>query len=90
MENKQNNFKQQLQSSVKKNEELKKLQKDFENGDISIEEMTKKQIEELEELYSIQIREAKRRLEAKKEKLKNKTNLVNSYYKKIIEENKKK
>lgn len=90
MENKQNNFKQQLQSSVKKNEELKKLQKDFENGDISIEEMTKKQIEELDELYSIQIREAKRRLEAKKEKLKNKTNLVNSYYKKIIEENKKK
>lgn len=90
MENKQNNFKQQLQSSVKKNEELKKLQKDFENGDISTEEMTKKQIEELEELYSIQIREAKRRLEAKKEKLKNKTNLVNSYYKKIIEENKKK
>ena len=90
MENKQNNFKQQLQSSIKKNEELKKLQKDFENGDISIEEMTKKQIEELDELYSIQIREAKRRLEAKKEKLKNKTNLVNSYYKKIIEENKKK
>lgn len=90
MENKQNNFKQQLQSSVKKNEELKKLQKDFENGDISIEEMTKKQIEELDKLYSIQIREAKRRLEAKKEKLKNKTNLVNSYYKKIIEENKKK
>ena len=90
MEKKQNNFKQQLQSSVKKNEELKKLQKDFENGDISIEEMTKKQIEELDELYSIQIREAKRRLEAKKEKLKNKTNLVNSYYKKIIEENKKK
>lgn len=90
MENKQNNFKQQLQSSVKKNEELKKLQKDFENGDISIEEMTKKQIEELDELYSIQIREAKRRLEAKKEKLKNKINLVNSYYKKIIEENKKK
>ena len=88
--NKQNNFKQQLQSSIKKNEELKKLQKDFENGDISIEEMTKKQIEELDELYSIQIREAKRRLEAKKEKLKNKTNLVNSYYKKIIEENKKK
>ncbi len=69
--NKRDSFKETVTNIENDETRLLKLQKQFDNGEITEEELTQKQIEDLENLYNKQIEELKKSNELRKEKIKN-------------------
>ncbi len=69
--NKRDSFRETVTNIENDETRLLKLQKQFDNGEITEEELTQKQIEDLENLYNKQIEELKKSNELRKEKIKN-------------------
>lgn len=69
--NKRDSFRETVTNIENDETRLLKLQKQFENGEITEEELTQKQIEDLENLYNKQIEELQKSNELRKEKIKN-------------------
>ena len=69
--NKKDSFKEIITNIENDETRLLKLQKQFDNGEITEEELTQKQIEDLENLYNKQIEELQKSNELRKEKIKN-------------------
>ena len=69
--NKRDSFRETVTNIENDETRLLKLQKQFDNGEITEEELTQKQIEDLENLYNKQIEELQKSNELRKEKIKN-------------------
>lgn len=69
--NKKDSFRETITNIENDETKLLKLQKQFDNGEITEEELTQKQIEDLENLYNKQIEELQKSNELRKEKIKN-------------------
>lgn len=69
--NKRDSFRETVTNIENDETRLLKLQKQFDNGEITEEELTQKQIENLENLYNKQIEELQKSNELRKEKIKN-------------------
>ena len=69
--NKKDSFRETITTIENDETKLLKLQKQFDNGEITEEELTQKQIEDLENLYNKQIEELQKSNELRKEKIKN-------------------
>lgn len=70
-DNKRDSFRDTITNIENDETRLLKLQKQFDNGEITEEELTQKQIEDLENLYNKQIVELQKSNELRKEKIKN-------------------
>lgn len=70
-DNKRESFRETITNIENDETRLLKLQKQFDNGEITEEELTQKQIEDLENLYNKQIAELQKSNELRKEKIKN-------------------
>ena len=71
VDNKKDSFRDTITNVENDETRLLKLQKQFENGEITEEELTQKQIDDLEKLYNTQIEELQKSNELRKEKIKN-------------------
>ena len=69
--NKKDSFRETITTNKNDETKLLKIQKQFDNGEITEEELTQKQIEDLENLYNKQIEELQKSNELRKEKIKN-------------------
>ena len=81
---KNNNF-LDLRYETLKRQELLELQKKFEQGLISEEDLSKEEINQLEKLYDEQILELDNNIKKKESILYKKISLNNEYYKQAIE-----
>ena len=79
-----NSFFENIRKDTIQRLELLELQKKFENGLISEDDMTEKQKVELEKLYDEQILELDSKIEMKEKELKRKIMQNNEYYKLAI------
>lgn len=70
-DNKKDSFRNAITNIENDETRLLKLQKQFDNGEITEKELTQKQIDELEKLYNKQIEELQKSNELRKEKIKN-------------------
>lgn len=70
-DNKKDSFRDTITNIENDETRLLKLQKQFDNGEIAEEELTQKQIDDLEKLYNKQIEELQKSNELRKEKIKN-------------------
>ena len=81
-----NSFFENIRKDTMQRLELLELQKKFENGLITEDEMTEKQKIELEKLYDEQISELDNKILQKENELKRKIIQNNEYYKLAIEQ----
>jgi len=83
--NKKIKFSALLKKDLEKRQEIIKLQNMFEEGKIQEADLTPEQRRNLERLYDEQIIELDNEITLKKKVLNEKINIVNGYYKKLID-----
>lgn len=81
----ENNLKNQLKKDNQERNAILKIQKDFENGNITENELTEEQKAQLEKMYDEQIEELDRKIKDKKMELNSKIKKVNNCYQKLID-----
>lgn len=87
VENKVNShskFYTQMRKEVEQRKEVLDLQYEFEHGMVSEEDLSENQKNDLEKLYDEQIKELENNIANKQKELEKKMNMVNEYYKKMI------